>query len=295
MKRFVQVKIIIIFICLLYYSSVYAERGIIIYPKKKTSEWRHALVVGNAQYKVGRLRNPVNDAKDMATALSQLGFKVQLFLNSNQVSMEEGITQFGEYLRKYGGIGLFFFAGHGMQIKGRNYLIPIDANIKREGNVKYSAIDAGTVLSEMESAENLVNIVILDACRNNPFARSWRGNNRGLAQMDAPSGSLIIYSTAPGSVAADGNGNNGIFTKHLLANINSPGVDVELLLRNVRIGVSEETNGEQIPWSASSMISSFSFNPGQSPIYKPAPLKKKKKHSPKTAEEIMQDIIKDFK
>lgn len=232
-------------------------------------ERRFALVIGNGAYKSGPLNNPENDAQDMAYTLEKLGFDVIHKQNADQRTMEDSIRVFGRRLRK-GGVGLFYFAGHGMQINGRNYLIPVDARVETESDVKYEAVDAGRVLGKMEDADNRLNIVILDACRNNPFARGFRSAEKGLARMDAPTGSLIAYATAPGQVAADGEGRNGIFTKHLLNYITTPGLTVEQVLKRVRIGVLEETNSEQVPWESSSLTGNFYFASSGAGIEKPA-------------------------
>jgi len=226
-----------------------------------SQENRFALVVGNAAYKSSPLRNPVNDAFDMARTLRTLGFEVIHEENANQRTMENAISRFGRQLRKQGGVGLFYFAGHGIQVNGRNYLIPIDAEIETESDVRFEAVDAGRVLGKMEDAGNDLNIVILDACRDNPFARSFRTSSKGLARMDAPKGSLIAYATAPGSVAADGEGRNGIYTKYLLKHMATLGSKVEEVLKQVRVDVINETNEKQIPWEASSLTGEFYFAP----------------------------------
>ena len=159
-------------------------------------ESRTALVIGNGAYKSSPLSNPVNDANDMAAALKKLGFSVRLKINADQRSMERSIREFGKDLRS-GSIGLFYFAGHGLQVHGRNYLIPIGADVGSEADIKYEAVDAGRVLSQMYEAENGLNIIILDACRDNPYARSFRSSEKGLAKMDAPTGSILAYATAP--------------------------------------------------------------------------------------------------
>jgi len=222
------------------------------------SDRRTALVIGNGAYKSSPLRNPVNDATDIANALRKFGFFVILKTNANQRTMEDSIRDFGKKLR-LGGVGLFYFAGHGLQVKGRNYLIPIDTVIETESDVRYEAVDAGRVLGKMEDAGNDLNIVILDACRDNPFARSFRSSGKGLARMDAPKGSLIAYATAPGSVAADGDGRNGIYTKYLLKHISNQNLKVEEVLKQVRIGVINETDEKQIPWESSSLTGDFYF------------------------------------
>lgn len=225
-----------------------------------TEESNHlALVIGNADYRTSPLKNPVNDAFDMAQTLRTLGFEVIHKEDADQRAIENAISEFGRQLRKQGGVGLFYFAGHGIQVNGRNYLIPIDAEIETESDVRFEAVDAGRVLGKMEDAGNDLNIVILDACRDNPFARSFRTSSKGLARMDAPKGSLIAYATAPGSVAADGEGRNGIYTKYLLKHMTTPGLKVEEVLKQVRVDVINETKEKQIPWESSSLTGEFYF------------------------------------
>jgi len=233
------------------------DRGIEVKPTGDV-ERKLALIVGNAHYKEGSLRNPINDAQAIADVLTKLGFEVDLLLNADRKKMHRAIRSFGDRLKK-GGVGLFFYAGHGMQTEGRNYLIPIGADIQREDEIIDEAVDAGYVLRKMESAGNRLNIVFLDACRNNPFARSFRSLQSGLAQMDAPKGSLIVYATAPGTTAADGEGINGIFTKHLLRYITTPNLEIGQMLRKVRADVIEETNEAQVPWDSSSLTGDFYF------------------------------------
>jgi len=220
---------------------------------------RIALVIGNNAYQNAPLKNPVNDAEDIADTLGEFGFEVILKKNADQRDMEDAIRNFGKQLGT-GGVGLFYFAGHGIQVEGRNYLIPINARIESESDVKYEAIDAGRVLGKMEDAENKLNIVIIDACRNNPFARAFRTSERGLARMDAPTGSLIAYATAPGEVAVDGPERNGIFTKYLLKHIGTQGLPIEQVLKRVRIDVVNETDGKQVPWESSSLMGEFVFD-----------------------------------
>jgi len=224
---------------------------------------RTALVIGNASYNSSPLRNPVNDASNMAEALRNLGFTVIHKQNAKQRDMEKAIRDFGKRLRKNGGVGLFYYAGHGMQVNGRNYLIPVDAEIETESDVKYEAVDAGRVLGKMEDADNNLNIVILDACRDNPFAKSFRSGNKGLAKMDAPTGSIVAYATAPGSVAADGMSRNGLYTSMLLKHITTPGLRIEEFFKIVRIDVMNDSNKKQVPWESSSLTGDFYFNPGR--------------------------------
>ena len=225
------------------------------------TETRVALVIGNSNYKSAPLKNPVNDAKAVADKLQGLGFKVTLKLDQDQKSMADAIRVFGNQL-KAGGAGLFYYAGHGMQVKGRNFLIPVDADIQNEDEVPYRSVDANEVLSKMETAKNRLNLMILDACRNNPFSRKFRSASQGLAQMDAPSGTLVAFATAPGSVASDGTGKNGIYTQHLLASLGQPGVPVEQVFKRVRVGVMKDTRNAQVPWESSSLVGDFYFKPG---------------------------------
>lgn len=235
------------------------DRGITV--SKDTDKYRTALVIGNSDYKTAPLKNPVNDARDMAKVLRESGFEVILKVNADQREMEKAVRNFGKRLRR-GGAGLFYYAGHGIQVKGRNYLVPIGAIIETEADVKYEAVDAGLILGKMEDAGNVLNIVILDACRNNPFARSFRSAEQGLARMDAPKGTLVAYATAPGSVAADGESRNGIYTKNLIKKLKIPGLTVEQALKQVRVAVLSETSNRQIPWESSSLTGNFYFFTG---------------------------------
>ncbi len=203
----------------------------------------------------------MNDANDMANALSQCGFKVTLLLDATQRQMESAVREFGKTIHN-GDVSLFYYAGHGMQLKGQNYLIPINALIESESDVKYESLNAGHVLGKMEDAESAINIVFLDACRNNPLARSFRNPNRGLARIDAPMGTIIAYSTSPGSVAADGEDRNSPFTKHLLENIKKPELTIEKVLKNVRVAVAAESINKQVPWESSSLLGEFYFSSG---------------------------------
>jgi formylglycine-generating enzyme required for sulfatase activity len=225
------------------------------------NEQRVALVIGNSNYKSAPLKNPVNDAEDIAKALKGLGFQVTLQQNQSRDDMARAIREFGNQLKR-GGTGLFYYAGHGMQVKGKNFLIPVDADIQSEDEVPYRGIDANELLAKMESARNRVNLVILDACRNNPFARSFRSSSQGLAQMDAPVGTLIAFATAPGSVAADGQGRNGLYTQHLLASMNQPGLKIEDVFKRVRAGVRRGSGDKQVPWENTSLEGDFYFKPG---------------------------------
>ena len=219
---------------------------------------RYALVIGNGRYSASPLKNPGRDAQDVSFALRRLGFTVLQKNDASLREMEQAMDMLHDNL-KGGGVGLFYYAGHGIQVDGKNYLIPTDAKINSESDVKYECVDAGRILGKMEDAGNGMNIVILDACRNNPFARSFRSASRGLVRMDAPTGAILAYSTAPGSVAADGTGRNGIYTKHLLQYMLTPGLDLNSVFIRTRMDVIKETGGKQVPWESSSLTGLFYF------------------------------------
>ena len=227
------------------------------------AEPRVALVIGNANYgpEIGRLPNPANDAELMAKTLGQLGFKVIKLIDADQQSMKRAISDFGTELGKAGpeAAGLFFYAGHGVQIAGVNYLIPVQAQIRKEADAELEAVNAEWLLKQMEFAGTRVNIVILDACRNNPLARGMRGADQGLARMDAAKGTFIAYSTAPGQVAADGQGRNSPYTAALAKQMLTPGIALEETFRDVRVKVLAETREQQIPWESSSLTGAFYF------------------------------------
>lgn len=221
---------------------------------------RFALVIGNGTYATLPLKNPPNDARDMAAMLKTLNFEVTLGLNVNQREMKRLSRDLGQKLKSSGGVGVFYYAGHGVQSKGRNYLIPVDADIQSEAEVEDSGVDLSFVLGLMDEAHNSLNIVILDACRNNPFARSFRSATEGLAQVDAPTGTLIAYATAPGKVASDGTGQNGLYTSELLKAMTTPGVTATEIFAKVRAEVMRQTGNSQVPWEASSLTGPFYFN-----------------------------------
>ena len=241
------------------------DRGIQqIRPEQKESEIRPrrvALLIGNSNYKASPLRNPSNDAKDMGQVLEDLNFdRVILVLDANLQEMDSAVNEFYTELGR-GSVGVFYYAGHGIQSQGENYLIPVDAEIALETDLRYKALPLGLVLNRIDDASNDVSIVILDACRNNPFSRSWRSSASGLATVDAPKGVFIAYATAPGSVAGDGEGRNGTFTQALLKYIRTPGLTVEELFKDVRVEVQSVTRERQIPWDSSSLTGDFSFSP----------------------------------
>lgn len=201
----------------------------------------------------------MNDAHDIAQTLRKNNFQVILKTDASLETMVDAIYQFGEKL-KGSGIGLFYYSGHGIQVKGENYLLPIDTNLTREDEVKRKAISATDLLEKMGEGKSHLNLVFLDACRNNPFPSSTRSVNRGLTSMNAPSGTLLVFSTSPNDVAEDCVGRNGTYTKNLLEYINQPGLEIGMMLRQVRTKVKEETGGKQVPWENGSIEGTFYFN-----------------------------------
>ncbi len=223
---------------------------------------RVALVIGNAKYKFNPLNNPVNDATDMAASLRSVGFDVIEVKDATLKQMREATRRFADRL-EVSDVGLVYYSGHGIEVKGTNYLIPVNADIRREYEVVDQAFDASNLLRMMESLQSnvkkRVNILIVDACRNNDLPKSWRSTNSGLARMDAPAGSFISFATAPGQVASDGQGRNSPYTKHLLNALKQPNVPIEQVFKQVRRNVMDETGGEQVPWENSSLIGDFYF------------------------------------
>jgi hypothetical protein len=222
-------------------------------------EPRLALVIGNSAYRESPLRNPVHDVRAMAQRLKELGFTVLAHENATKRTMEAAIIEFGRRLAE-GGVGAFYYAGHGLQVRGRNYLVPVDAEIEDEASTRVAAVDVELLLEQMAEAKNRVNMVILDACRNNPFERRMRGGSRGLAAVDAARGTLVAYATAPGSVAADGDGKNGLYTEELLEALREPGLKIEEVFKRVRINVARRSKGAQTPWESSSLTGDLVVN-----------------------------------
>jgi carboxyl-terminal processing protease len=233
-----------------------------------------ALVIGNAAYRVGALKNPVNDAQAVAGALRGLGFDVSLRENTSLRDMIEAFRQFSLSART-ARVRVVFYAGHGVQVKGRNYLLPVDTEIRAEDEVPAKSADLNELLERLGAMQSGINIVILDACRNNPFSGAlvlgpdgrrlkFRGATpAGLAPVEAPLGSMVAFSTAPGGVALDNPGDkNSLYTKHLLGFMQSPGLPVELLFKQVRLSVARETGRVQVPWESSSLTGDFCFRLG---------------------------------
>ena len=239
------------------------ERAIRPADQQSNADIRQALVIGNSAYtSAGMLRNPVNDARAISNTLSQLGFEVTTITNADQRKMEQSIRDFGKELRNQKGVGLFYYAGHGMQFDGENYLLPTDIDPSTEEDVRYDAVPVGKLLAQMRAADNKMNVVILDACRNNPFSRSFRTFNPGLAQVNAAAGTFISFATAPGQIAADGEGSNGLFTSKLLQHLRTPGLKIEEVFKRTTADVYTASNERQAPWVQYSVIGDFYFAPG---------------------------------
>ena len=216
-----------------------------------SAERRVALVIGNSHYRSDYLPNAQHDAEDIAKVLRLYDFTVIHKQDLNQEDMENAVTDFVQRLGQQG-IGLFYYAGHGMQVEQRNYLVPIGAKISRAQQVKYRTVDAQWVVDEMNAAGSRVSIVILDACRNNPFRSYFRSSN-GLAAMHAPRGTIISFATAPGKKASDGDKRNGLYTEHLLKAIQTPGLTIEQVLKQTATQVELTSDRKQVPWRSSSL------------------------------------------
>ena len=219
---------------------------------------RLALVIGNANYKTRPLRNSTNDADDFSEALKSSGFQVIDLRDATLQQMRAGVRQFGDRLIN-NEVGLVYYSGHGVEVKGRNYFIPVNADIQREDEIADQGLDVSLVLEKMSTAGKGVNILIVDACRDDPFGRSFRSSSRGLANMDAPRGTIIAYATSPGKVASDGDGRNSPYTKNLVRAMQQPNKPIEQVFKEVRRAVQEETKNQQTPWENTSLSGDFYF------------------------------------
>lgn len=259
------------------------------------AETRVALVIGNSAYKnASPLANPANDARLMAESLKRLGFELvdgkALTDLPDKAAMEQAVQRFGERIRK-ADVALFFYAGHGVQVDGANYLVPVGANVSGKSQVKYQLVDADYVMQEMAEAGTRVNLVVLDACRNNPFGeRGLRAANGGLAQVNAPRGTLVAYSTAPGRTAADGAGANSPFSAALARYMQDPGLRIEDVFMRVGADVERQTGGEQSPWKSDNLRGVFCLCvpcgtgvPGPQPTPQAAPQAAPAAPTPRTA------------
>ncbi|MDH4091856.1 MAG: caspase family protein [Cyclobacteriaceae bacterium] len=228
-------------------------------------EKRYALVIGNSNYgkEIGLLKNPLNDATDVATELRKSDFDVQLVTNATYVQMREAMRKFHEKLTdgpRDQTVGLFYYAGHGVAYQDENYLVPIDAEVKYEDDIARMCFPVQRmVLANMERSNSRMNIVILDACRNNPFPATSRSISSGLGEMKRARGSFIAYATSPGSVASDGSGRNGLYTQELLKALRKPGLSIEQVFKEVRMNVLRLSGDKQYTWDSSNIIGEFYF------------------------------------
>ena len=222
---------------------------------------RIALVMGNANYKVRPLKNSGNDADDVSRSLKATGFEVIDVRDATLPQMRTAVRQFGDRLVN-NDVGLVYYSGHGVEVKGRNYFIPVNADIQREDEIADQGLDVSLILEKMSTAGKGVNILIVDACRDDPFGRSFRSSSRGLAQMDAPRGTIIAYATSPGKVASDGDPRerNSPYTKHLVKAMQSPNKPIEQVFKEVRRAVQDETKNQQTPWENTSLSGDFFFS-----------------------------------
>jgi Caspase domain len=223
---------------------------------------KQALLIGNSGYKyIPGLANPGNDARSMGEVLRQSGFEVDIRVDVSLGNMASAIKGYGDALAAKKAVGIFYFAGHGVQLAWRNFLIPVDATVRRAEDIQKACIDLTALIEGMSKASNPMNILILDACRDNPFDAGIGLENRGLSQMDAPHSTLVAYATAPGNVASDGDGVNGIYTENLLREMRVTGAKIEEVFKRVRFHVRKRTNGRQVPWESTSLEDDFYFVP----------------------------------
>ena len=237
------------------------------------AEKRVALIIGNSAYKnISALDNPKNDAALMARTLEGVGFDVTVTTDSDLLTMNRAIGNFSRKLRSSGKdtVGLFYYAGHGVQARGANYLVPLGARVENQADLTLETISAADILTHMESAGNKLNLVVLDACRNNPYKSRFRSSARGLARTQAASGTLLAFSAAPGQVADDGTGQHSPYTLALSQAVREPGLSVEQVFKRVRVKVETETGGQQTPWEESSLRGDFYFIPKIKPAPVPA-------------------------
>ena len=224
-----------------------------------SAESRVALIIANSAYQnTAPLKNPVRDGRLMAGTLEAMGFKVTLATDLDSKAMKKAMLEFGRALRASDFVGLFYYAGHAIQVAGENYLIPVDANLQDETEIGIEGVDVNDFLATMHQAQSRIKIVVLDACRNNPFPAASRSATRGLAVVRAPTGTLIAYSTSPGEVALDGTGENSPYAEALARAMQSEtGKPIELVFRQARVAVLETTEGLQTPWDLSSITGDF--------------------------------------
>lgn len=223
---------------------------------------RSALVIGNSAYgAVPALVNPGNDARAIAGALKASGFAVDLALDGDRPRMLERIEAHCARLAAEKGVGIFYFAGHGLQLDWHNYMLPVNATANSAAEIPAQGVDIDVLIAGLARARNAMNLIILDACRDNPFGSKVALQQKGLSQMDAPPGTLLAYATSPGNVASDGRGEHGLYTQHLLREMPLRGAKIEDVFKRVRLGVRRDSRGAQIPWESTSLEEDFYFVP----------------------------------
>jgi hypothetical protein len=243
--------------------SVVVLLSVAFLARAEAPEQRTALIIGNADYSFAPLKNPINDAEAMASALEGAGFKVIKEIDADQEKMVAAVREFGAELKQRGGVGLFYFSGHGTQIDGENYLLPVGEQFSSLDDVKSGSVTALAVVDAMASGRDDLNIVILDACRNNPIDPNGA---KGLSRIDSNQRLFISYATSPGLTALDGEGNNSPYAKYLYQAIDAPNLDIEDTFKRTLKGVYVETKGQQTPWISSTFFGNFVFRPtGEAP------------------------------
>ena len=251
---------------------------------------RHALVIGNSSYGFSPLKNPANDAKALGGELKSAGFEVTVGLDLTRKDMLDAIRAYGESLSRTKAIGVFYFAGHGLQLAWRNYLVPTDATIARVEDIQARCVDVNAVIEGIAKAVNPMNVVILDACRENPFGGEVKLDQKGLSQLDAPPGTILAYATAPGNLASDGEGANGLYTEQLLREMKVPEAKIEDVFKRVRLTVRRRSNGQQIPWESTSLEEDFWFIPPKE-IQRLAAAEAERARQEKEAARLLQERI----
>ena len=236
---------------------------------------RVALIIGNSAYPNSPLVNPANDAQAMADVLKRLGFNVIELRDGTKMQMSAAIARVSESLKGKQGVGMLYYAGHGLQLDWRNYMVPVDASLKSAADVPQQTIDLSSVVDIFKAAGNRMNIVVLDACRDNPFGGNT-SSAKGLAQLDAPPSTFLAYATAPGNVAEDGDekSGNGLYTQYLLQELKRPTAKIEDVFKRVRLNVRKQSQGRQIPWESTSLEDDFFFNDGVRYTIKPEDLER---------------------
>ncbi len=249
---------------------------------------RVALVIGNSAYEgAAALDNPANDATAMADALKRLGFSVTQVRDGSRAQMVAAIQSMGKSLADKSGVGMLYYAGHGLQMNWRNYMVPVNARLSNASDVSEQSVDVDVVMKTFKAAGNRMNIVVLDACRDNPFFGTT--SDKGLAQMDAPPGTFLAYATAPGNVADDGSvGSNGLYTGFLLRELTRPASKIEDVFKRVRLQVRQSSKGRQVPWESTSLEEDFFFNDGVKHTFKSEDLDQLSQQARTRAQDVLQ-------